>query len=297
MATGWAELVHRVEAPQQNGWFRRIILRPIWLGVTRVLPVRVMRYFFTRSCRHTHDIHHYARTHRALELMYGFTPKRATRTSLREWLLSCFWESVVENARAVRNRLHVATGLLVRLGIGAARRYGYVSILSLAAGSARTVIEALALLREQGIMAEAVLIDRSQGALKFAKSLAEERGVLEAIRFERGDVSQFEDYLVGRAPDIVEVIGLFEYLSDEQAVDLLARSWKCLLEGGTLIASNARREPETRFVERVVEWPRALRTAEELLHLAQIAGIPTHVCRVLVEPLGIQQVLLIEKCQ
>lgn len=77
--------------------------------------------------------------------------------------------------------------------------------------------------------------------------------------------------------DAVDALGLWEYLSDRQAVTFLKTCFKKLKPGAPMVVSNMNRHrPHAEYTRRAVGWPDLyVRTEEELLSIVQAAGIPT----------------------
>jgi extracellular factor (EF) 3-hydroxypalmitic acid methyl ester biosynthesis protein len=103
------------------------------------------------------------------------------------------------------------------------------------------------------------------------------------------------DESIGR-PDFLVCSGLFDYLSDEAARDLLELFWRQLAPGGLgLIGNFAPHNPTRPYMEWIGNWYLTYRTAEELTHLARAAGIPRDCRSLRTERLGVNVFLLVEK--
>ena len=88
--------------------------------------------------------------------------------------------------------------------------------------------------------------------------------------------------------DLLYCAGLFDYLSDDVAVEMLRFFWRRLGRQGTLLVGNfAPHHPTRAYMEWVGNWHLIYRTPGELARLALAAGTPEHSFTVAAEPLGI----------
>ncbi|PIR86429.1 hypothetical protein COU13_00905 [Candidatus Kaiserbacteria bacterium CG10_big_fil_rev_8_21_14_0_10_43_70] len=196
----------------------------------------------------------------ALDACYNFSHGEGKNWFTRT--LDMFWMNV-RNAQAVRNRLIIAREELCRAIINQANNSPNreVKILSLAAGSAQAVIEALsALRRSQNVHIRAVLIDQDETALAHAEALARDCGVADLVETRLGDVLFFDRILGEFRPDIIEMMGLMDYLRDKLAVQLLRKIYRYLPEGGSFLTCHIHPNSEAYFLRQVVDWKMLYRT-------------------------------------
>jgi hypothetical protein len=96
--------------------------------------------------------------------------------------------------------------------------------------------------------------------------------------------------------DLIACPGLFDYLEDRAAVDLLALLWRRLEPGGVLLAGNfAPGHPTRSYMEWVGNWYLIYRTADDLHRLAHQAEIGADARRVAAERTGIDLFLVVER--
>ena len=197
----------------------------------------------------------------SLEILFGaHTDARAIR-----WRALAAQRAVLECAAG-----WTGTPLLVSLGCGAAGATAELARDLAAHGSAP---------------AELLLVDHDPVALSAGRTIAERyvdpasitvqlRGLID-IRARRA-TAQIPHVAAGSA-HLVDLLGLFEYLPDMMAVDLLAQTRPILRDGGALLVGNMlrQRRGQTSF-DHVIQWPRLKqRTVEEVLCLAERAGFDT----------------------
>lgn len=276
-------LVDEDEGYKRHGMGRKVINRFLWFPFVNCLPRSIGIWFFTKSSQHTNLIRDYSKTYKALELMYTYNGFSLNGHGILDSLFAHFWESSVINAHALRNRLKLVKKELKKI-ILEKKSDQKIRILSLASGSARGVIEVLAELRDLNI--EARFVDISRDALGYSRALAEEYRVADKITWIRSDVRNVEKFCRDWQPDIVEAVGLFDYLSDDDAVRLIGKVYKTLNKNGTLIISNVIENPEERFVKEIVNWDMIYRDPDQLAELLIKGGVNPRYCKIICEPIG-----------
>lgn len=170
-----------------------------------------------------------------------------------------FWLNM-QNAQAVRNRYKIVRGLIRKHAIKQINEKGFVRILSLASGSAQSVFDAT-----QGLEnVHLVLVDADETALSHSKELA--------LKYGATSVEYHNQNVLGKAalhpdfqPDIVEVVGLFDYLSPEAIATTLKRIHAILPDGGAVITGHIHPNDEANFLRIVSDWDFRMkyRTIEE----------------------------------
>lgn len=124
-----------------------------------------------------------------------------------------------------------------------------------------------------------LLIDRDTVVLDFAKSLyLHQREDLPKATFNYGDIFEpdfFTNLVKHGKPDIIDILGMFEYLDDKQSALLLQKCYDSLNSGGVLIFSSMdTNRPDYDINQRVIGWPELLlRSPGEMVQIIQDAGI------------------------
>lgn len=199
------------------------------------------------------------------------------------------------DAVGVRSRAWVMSRLLLADGPGphpgpAAQRW-----LSLACGAAVPVYEAASLLRWRGVQVCLDLADHDRGALALAARLAAEYGLSPTYhRLNVLTADGLADRLPRQAYDVVDVLGLFEYLDEQDsvvryprlvsgrerrlagAVTFLRNAYELVRPGGVLVMSNMLdTHPQLAVTLGVVQWPYLRpRSPEQVRSIVVRAGIP-----------------------
>ena len=210
--------------------------------------------------------------------------RRLEKGHLDERTLELFTYMI--DAIGIRSRAHIYAQRLVEL---ADNVDGPLSIISVGSGAAVPNIEAtLKVEALQGKYVNWQFFDLDPNALAFAHELIEE-AKFEKSAVEYGPVSMDTEakwHFEGRsyeaafeAPnesvDVVDALGLWEYLRDGDAEDFARELYAKVKSGGMMIISNMLvGRPQSDFNKRGVGWPPLVRRSEEdLIRVLTKAGI------------------------
>lgn len=225
---------------------------------------------------------------RALDEIYNY--KFGQRNGLGGFV-DDFWEGML-NCQAVRNRLKLVEQE-IRRAILQFSNHDEVRILSLAAGSAQGIIEVMAELKSKGIRVRALLLDIDQTALDYARKLAYRHGVGDRIDMVRTSVAQVCRVSKNFRPQIIEMLGLLDYIPRDKAIRLVRKILESLSDKGIFLTCNIVPNLEMRFLHWVVNWPMIYRTADELAEIITKAGFSDY--RLVYEPLKIHRLAIAQK--
>ena len=186
---------------------------------------------------------------------------------------------------ALRNRRRLAAHLLAQRIDASPQRP--VHVLCLGAGPGTIILDALSLANAP---AHATLVDLSSDAFDFGLRQAAQRGLADKVRYIQADIRDLSGYL-DPPPHVVKMIGICEYLSDEQIV-AIARAAAGLMAEGTSILFNSmsRAHGTDRFLRRVFGLHMNHRTPAHLQGLLARAGFGRFVTHP--EPLGVFHVIV-----
>jgi len=186
---------------------------------------------------------------------------------------------------ALRNRRRLGARVLVRLIEQS--NHKEVHVLCLGAGPGRIIIDALL---EAPTTAFATLVDISSDAFDYGRQLAKRCGVSDRVKYIQGDVRNVKDML-SRPPAIVKMLGICEYLSDEQITDIVQAVAEVMPADASIVFNSISKAHGTdRFCRRVLELHMIHRTPEQLQELMASAGFGDFVS--IPEPLGVYHVIL-----
>jgi len=186
---------------------------------------------------------------------------------------------------ALRNRRRLTGRLLAGLIDSADADDAHV--LCLAAGPGITVIDALT---EATKPAHATLVDISPDAFDYGCTLAAEKGVVDRVRYVLGDVRDIDE-LLETPPDLVTMIGICEYLTDEQIVEIAEAAAGVMPSRSPIVFNSISKAHGTdRFFRRVFGLHINHRSVEHLQGLLGQAGFGLF--EAVAEPLGVYHVMV-----
>lgn len=264
-----------------NNIFHTFILLPI----LSFLPKKIGRGFVVKSSKAASDVYKHAKTSRALEALYNFKGKIDTKNNIIDGMFTFIWQHNFRNAKAVRNRFKLAKRELKdAIREVHSIKQSEINLLSLASGSARVVLEIMSELQKEGIAVKAKLLDLDPEALKLSMKIAKELGVDKHIILCNDKVSNFEKFCENWNPDVVEMIGFMDYLSQEKAIDLSTKIFNQLKIGGHYITCNIRDNSERKILERIFNWRMIYRNEDELADVALSGGFNHENVKIIYEP-------------
>ena len=118
-----------------------------------------------------------------------------------------------------------------------------IRIISLCAGQGRDVIDVLAAHPRAGEV-EALLVDLDPALVEFARRRADEAGLGDRVRVEKGDASLCRRYAGAVPADIVLVCGIFGNISREDISATIRALPAFCRPGGTVVWTRHRRPPD-----------------------------------------------------
>lgn len=202
------------------------------------------------------------------------------------------WIECYDNSRAVRERRTLTTELLIRKINEQCNRKPFetIDLVSIASGSARCVVEALQHIKSNNVLVR--VLDWDEEARRYSLELARQAGLDGRVQTVAGDVIRIAKYLSSSQIDIIEAVGILDYLDHRMAVHLLKQTQRLLATGGVLVASNIMPNPESEFLHTAINWrPMHYRTEDDFAELFLESGFSSENCEMYRVPLGIYCVL------
>jgi hypothetical protein len=186
---------------------------------------------------------------------------------------------------ALRNRRVLAGRMLARLIDQCPR--SPAEVLCVGAGPAQIIMDAMAQAKAD---CRATLVDISGAAHEYARSSAKDRGLDGRMRFVTGDIRHFDSLLGGYRPDIVKMIGICEYLGDEQIVGIAKALAAVMAPGAPIVLNSLTHKHGTdRFFRRVFGLHMIHRGDRHLQNLLGVAGFGSF--ESVPEPMGVYHVI------
>lgn len=156
--------------------------------------------------------------------------------------------------------------------------------LSLASGTGQQTYDAAKLLTHPPKL---YLTDIDDEAIKFATLIGESyRAKKSRLSIEKLDVTNdrlFIPYLNTIQPNVIDMMGLMEYLEDDVAIELIAMITKNAPKGCRFVFTNMLpSHPELNLHKRGLGWPGVIvRSVEESIHMLKKAGVDSESIEVL----------------
>ena len=176
-----------------------------------------------------------------------------------------------------------------------------IHVLSLGTGAAVPLIDVVSSMRDDlGKSVKMDVCDVSQESLDLADELMREANIPpEDVDAYTGSFIRklHEMKKSGKRVNMVEALGLFEYLKDKDASNLIEKSYDLLEPGGVIVVSNMLSDrPQLEFNQYAVGWPYVLpRSEAELVQLALDAGIDPSEITITIAEDGVYAVMEIRK--
>jgi trans-aconitate methyltransferase len=140
-------------------------------------------------------------------------------------------------------------------------------VLDIASGPARDVFEYLCCESSGRVVFDCVDMDKN--AIEFAGSLC--ASFPDNVNFIKANAFRFR---CSQKYDLIWSAGLFDYLNDRQFLFMLQRYLPCLKAGGSMVVGNFTTNNPTRpYMEVVTDWCLCHRDENELMELADQAGV------------------------
>jgi len=260
--------------------FNRTILNPL---VNYIVPAKILTDFISTS-----------RSPLVQESILRPGGWRAMRISYenrepRDWIDKRILKDAVLTLSA-RNRKRMAVRALREL-IHKYRVQGDVHIVGIGTGPGFNVLEAMVDANTDRVFA--YCIDEDIDAFEFGKRLADEMGLGGRVQYIAGNAVNLE-HLLEVVPHIVKMVGILEYLTDDQVTELFRVSHRMLPPGGSILVNSMRdTHGVDRYLRRVFNWHLNYRSPRRILRLFEECGFGDFNHRS--DPLGVYSIVVASK--
>lgn len=188
--------------------------------------------------------------------------------------------------KALRNRRRLGASILAQL-IDASGQEP-VHVLCLGAGPGHIIMDAMLRAKRKS---HSTLVDINSDAFEYGRELARQSGLADRVRFVHSDIRGELEHLLADPPHVVKMIGICEYLTDEQIVEIGSAVSGVMPPGSAIVFNSISRAYGTdRFFRRVFGLHMNHRSPEELQRLFGAAGLGDFVT--IPEPLGVYHVIV-----
>jgi hypothetical protein len=268
--------------------------------VLNLLPPSLTNFLIDMTAPTIKEVRDGATTHQALDALY-MNQKFSSRHGILKGAMEYAWFRL-GNARAVRNRLKLVkkflrTIILERMTHDSDQK---IRIFSLGCGSSRAIIETLYELRKGDQINmdrfDISLLDKAPEALELSRQIIREHNLKEiGFSFIADEVGNFPVHLDGDKIEIIEMVGVLDYLKNRSAIRMFRKINNSLKKEGFFITANIRKNSETSFLNKTIRWFMIYREPEELMHLLLSAGFERSKIQITFEPLRTHSVALCRK--
>lgn len=203
---------------------------------------------------------------------------------------------LTDDAVAIRARAAIMKSIAVEVAMMTSEKE--LKLVSLGAGAAVPAIAAVQEVeRALGKKVSMDLYDISEDILDFAGESTKRAGIAED-RVTK-NVGSYENFykLEDESVDILEALGLWEYLPTSRCRELMEQAYRVVKPGGVIVISNMLKDrKQLAFNQRGVAWPGVKpRTEEELIKTAVEAGIPIEAITYTVSEDGVYGIIEVRK--
>lgn len=274
-----------------HGMFTKFI-RFFSVPLLNWVPSKIIRKIMKRSSQDAGTVVEKGGSTHALEVMYTRYHHRPFSQGFFKGLADFFWHHAISQPKALRNRLKIVE-YFIKDAISRRIKDGRnVEILNVAGGSSRAIIHVLTDYKQnkQNLLVKITSIDKDANAIELGKEISEEYGVGESFIWINGQIRDLSRYVYEKRFDVIEVVGLLDYLSDEKVERLLILLREHLRQDGELIVANIMPNNEAPFIART-GWPAMqYRTYSELAEIILRTGF-NKPYDIIAEPLKIHAVI------
>lgn len=273
----------------------RTIFNFFFIPFLNALPAG-MRNIVKKTNPSARDLIETATSHHAIEILYKSGEIHRSRNLFQQFF-HYVWFST-NNPKAVRNRLRLVERELIKAIRDAIAQGNNISILSVASGSARAIVESINKQEFLNSNLTICFIDKSYKALEYSKTLVASELFPRNFTFKWIEdlAKNFQKHYTNKTlPNIIETVGLMDYFDDKKVLEFFTHVYTHLKPNGVFITANVADNPERKFVTNLVGWEMVYRQPEEFLKFAVRAGFKKENVRILIEPLGIHFVMVAKK--
>lgn len=271
----------------------RLLLNTFLIPILNNLPIK-SRELIKKSNKAVSDIVDNATNHKALEILYHNGYKKDLK-KMYEKISNAIWLNT-NNSKAVRNRLKIVNHeISSKLRELITSEKSEISMVSIAAGSARAVIEALEANPANDKKISVTFIDKSESALEYSKDLLNTKEFSKQSNYTFKWISDTVNGFLDKNTekfDIVEMVGLMDYFEDDRARTIFQKINNSLRPEGIFITANINNNSEKKFVTKAIGWPMIYRSAEHIGRLVHEAGFPHTDIELYYEPLKIHSIII-----
>lgn len=291
----------KIVIPKNSDYERHTLLerivRIIAVPLLNLLPSSFIQKAIHKSSKDAKTVLERVGSAYALEVMYTRHQRSLFEHGVLEGIANWFWYYCISQPKALRNRLKIVKQILIdELRRLESNSRSMINILTVGGGSARAIVESISStnFKNKSCKIHVINIDRDVNAIKLGKELANKYGISNMFEWVNDDARTINLYVSPESIDIVEMVGLLDYFSEEKAIDVIKKIYNALRPGGIFIVANIHPNIEMVFVKKT-GWPHMYyRQPEDLIKILQAAGFNSEQ-EIIIEPLKIHIIAEVRK--
>ncbi len=230
----------------------------------------------------------------AMESMYkGVQAKKSVRERVKEYIS----HQLLSATKGTRNRLRVVEDALYDELVHREQAHQETRAVSLGGGICRSFMNVLDRRLVEGVRSNVSItnIDMDSTAHERGRGIAKEKGHDSMFTWVTDNALSVQNSISDASVDVVEVIGLLDYLDESTARAVLAAAHAVMKPGALLVAANVRPNVEQPFYRKIGWPPMYYRTPAELGRLLQEAGFAADSIELCLEPVQLHTIALARK--
>lgn len=272
----------------------RKIFNAALVPLLNILPQRMLPLLM-KTHRSAEEVVANKTQHTALEILYHRGKSFSSKNFIQKIALWIWFG--LDNPRGVRNRLKIVRREIQKELRKQLEMKERVFVLSIASGSARAVLEAIANVVEHypNRKITVTFLDKNPKATEYSKKLSQELQLFDNPNIDISwETKTVGTYLSNHANssnfDIIEMVGLLDYFDDKKAITTFEGIRSLLQNNGLFVCANIAANKEQKFVTNFVGWEMIYRSAESLITLLSEAGFSSQEITAYYEPLKVHSV-------
>ncbi len=273
------------------------LIRIFSVPLLNILPPSVVQKMMSVSSRDAKAVIKQGGSTHALKVMYGRYSRSLFSRGFLQGFADLFWHHCVSQPKALRNRLKIVENNLYKEILKLASNQRNITILTIGGGSGRGIVQSLNRFQKKNLdcKIKIINIDKSQKAIDLSKKITKEANLHDNFEWIKDDARNIKFLVSKNSVDIVEMVGLLDYFSDEKGVEVIKQVYDVLKQKGLFIVGNVYPNVEMPFIRRS-GWPEMYyRMPEDLSRILINSGFSENKGEIIFEPLKFHIIVLIRK--
>ena len=262
------------------------------------LPTSFIQKLMKKSSHDARKVLETVGSTHALEVMYTRYHRSLFDRGFLNGLSDLFWHHAISQPKALRNRLKIVEEKLEEEILRLINDGSNINILTVGGGSSRALIHCIDRLYKKNIFygrkVKIINVDKDKRAIELGKELAQRFDLSHIFEWINDDARNLKSLIKPETIDVVEMVGLLDYFSEERGIEVIGQIFNLLRKKGVFIVANIYPNSEMIFVSKT-GWPKMYyRTPKDLVSILSKAGF-TEEPIVIFEPLRVHIIQVVRK--